>query len=328
MTIISSNSILNSTFGSSRNIGRTSSDFNKANAELHNEDQYATRADLVKSGLSGVYDDTRQTMLNAYGNNLAIQGSTLKLHHEQQAIDVLNSIMNEFKPNNIQDGGPTKTEQADSALEQIENLLRRTDGSGRYIFGGKQAYVDPLSKIDPATGKRVQVHLKTETNLVNGEVTNNYSPDIDRNDTRIAVSDIHNVRESFLYASMPEIANSIGYLNQVKVVDAATLAVPATPAANLLIATNKLTLLETKEKSGRRDLEYLIDIEQEQIKSAGEIYKADLKTAEAVISDLFKKDLVKESQRVGFLLKSLMAQISASQLGDNIFTQLVNRTNI
>jgi len=284
---------------------------------INNSDKYNSRADLVASGLAGIHDTTQRAILTANGNKITTQVTSIKLNDEHAALKSFNDIMLDFeqKRSNSASFLEDDKKNADDALEALNVLLRRQDGAGRYVFGGNEPYIDPLSKIN-ANGQRVQVDLTKDNNIVKGIAINNYSPNTSSNQTITTISEIHEVKESFIHAGMQEITDAIGYLNKVK-------EKVGNPAA---ISNEDLEVAKQTQKKGRDGVTNLINLELKKVSDANDVNKATIKRAEESINSLFKRDIVEATGEAKDLLNSLFASISTKQIGDKAFDHLLNNT--
>ncbi len=323
MTTISSSTILNGRPGKRGDLSNISGKLQKSVENITNSDKYNSRADLVASGLAGIHDTTQRSILTANGNKITTQVTSIKLNNEHAALESFNDIMVDFeqKRSNSASFLENNKKNADDALKALNVLLRRQNGAGRYVFGGNEPYIDPLSKID-ANGQRVQLDLTIDNNVVKGIAINNYSPNTSSNKTITTISEIHEVKESFIHAGMQGITDAIGYLNKVK------QKVDNPPPSPDAISDEDLEVAKQTQKKGRDDVTNLINLELKKVSDATDVNKATIKRAEESISALFKRDIVEATGEAKDLLNALFASISTKQIGDKAFDHLLNNTRV
>jgi len=315
--------ILNSASGKRRDIGDLSNKVQDSLANVTTGQKFGSRAELDATGLSGRFDNAQAMILKAEANKTTVYVSDGKLKSQQQALIDINKAMVRFEQERAQNSAAagTDAQKADKALGEIERIMRSKNQSGEYIFGGNDPFTDPLSVIDPVTGNRVAVNLKTQSNVVGGNVlVNNYSdagPDV----TVVTASSAHEVKQGFLYPGMDSMVKTIGYLNMVKTgVVAGGPGVPAVTLADIGVA-------QDAQRLARGETQVLVNLEIEKVEAARGVNLSDINSASAILKE-FKGDLVELSGRAKTLLESFVASISIANAGDRAFDALLQNSRI
>lgn len=321
--ITSAFDILNSAPGKRRDIGDLSNKVQDSLANVTTGQKFGSRAELDATGLSGRFDNAQAMILKAEANKTTVYVSDGKLKSQQQALIDINKAMVRFEQERAQNSAAagTDVQKADKALGEIERIMRSKNQSGEYIFGGNDPFTDPLSVIDPVTGNRVAINLKTQSNVVGGSVlVNNYSdaaPDV----TVVTVSSAHEVKQGFLYPGMDSMVKTIGYLNMVKTgVVAGGPGVPAVTLADIGAA-------QDVQRLARGETQVLVNLEIEKVEAARSINLSDINSASAILKE-FKGDLVELAGRAKTLLESFVASISIANAGDKAFDALLQNSRI
>jgi len=315
--------ILNSVSGKRRDIGDLSNKVQDSLANVTTGQKFGSRAELDATGLSGRFDNAQAMILKAEANKTTVYVSDGKLKSQQQALIDINKAMVRFEQERAHNSAAagTDAQKADKALGEIERIMRSKNQSGEYIFGGNDPFTDPLSVIDPVTGDRVAVNLKTQSNVVGGSVlVNNYSdagPDV----TVVTASSAHEVKQGFLYPGMDSMVKTIGYLNMVKTgVFAGGPGVPAVTLADIGAA-------QDVQRLARGETQVLINLEIEKVEAAKGVNLSDINSASAILKE-FKGDLVELTGRAKTLLESFVASISIANAGDRAFDALLQNSRI
>ncbi|MEA0971316.1 hypothetical protein Megvenef_01291 [Candidatus Megaera venefica] len=312
--------ILNSASGKRRDIGDLSNKVQDSLANVTTGQKFGSRAELDATGLSGRFDNAQAMILKAEANKTTVYVSDGKLKSQQQALIDINKAMVRFEQERAQNSAAagTDVQKADKALGEIERIMRSKNQSGEYIFGGNDPFTDPLSVIDPVTGNRVAINLKTQSNVVGGSVlVNNYSdaaPDV----TVVTVSSAHEVKQGFLYPGMDSMVKTIGYLNMVKT--GVVAGVPAVTLADIGAA-------QDVQRLARGETQVLVNLEIEKVEAARSINLSDINSASAILKE-FKGDLVELTGRAKTLLESFVASISIANAGDKAFDALLQNSRI
>ena len=312
--------ILNSASGKRRDIGDLSNKVQDSLANVTTGQKFDSRAELDATGLSGRFDNAQAMILKAEANKTTVYVSDGKLKSQQQALIDINKAMVRFEQERAHNSAAagTDTQKADKALGEIERIMRSKNQSGEYIFGGNDPFTDPLSVIDPVTGNRVAINLKTQSNVVGGSVlVNNYSdaaPDV----TVVTVSSAHEVKQGFLYPGMDSMVKTIGYLNMVKT--GVVAGVPSVTLADIGAA-------QDVQRLARGETQVLVNLEIEKVEAARSINLSDVNSASAILRE-FKGDLVELTGRAKTLLESFVASISIANAGDKAFDALLQNSRI
>ena len=315
--------ILNSAPGKRRDIGDLSNKVQGALANVTTGQKFDSRAELDASGLSGRFDNAQAMILKAEANKTTLQVSDGKLKAQQQALTDINAAMVRFEQERTQttDAAGTNTQKVDKALEEIERIMRSKNQSGEYIFGGNDPFTDPLSVIDPVTGNRVAVNLKTQSNVIAGSVlVNNYS-DVGPDITVVTASSAHEVKQSFLHPGMDSMVKTIGYLNMVK-----TGVIAAAPGI-AAVTEDDIGAAQNTQRLARGETQVLVNLEIEKVEAARTVNLSDINLASAILKE-FKGDLVELIGRAKTLMESFVASISIANAGDRAFDALLQNTRI
>lgn len=317
----SSTDILGTTVTSARDIGNKASELNEAKSAVTNRAKYTSRSELDQSGLSRKFDELQGTLLNVKFQDTTAKITKARLNNEQKALKQVNDIMVKFeaeRPQNNSLAGTMQT-KVNRAIAEIETALRARDTSGKYVWGGKDPSVDPLSRLD-AMGNRVPVSLVNESNVENELITNNYSS-TSPNESIITVSSEHEVRESFLHPGHDAIAKAIGYLNMLK---ENSDAIDAGGAGNAIYTDQRLAEAQRDKVEALGALKIQIDTEVKKVDKAFDINKRDAKDAMTSNSELFTANIVERTQKVHDLLVSMTALISISNIDAKVSDTLAN----
>lgn len=315
--------ILNSAAGKRRDIADLANRVEDALSNVTTGQKFGSRAELDATGLSRRFDDAQATLLKAEANKTTVNVSDGKLKSQQQALIDINKAMVRFGQELAQNAtaAGTDAQKADKALGEIERIMRSKNQSGEYIFGGNDPFTDPLSVIDPVTGDRVSVNLKTQSNVVNGNVlVNNFSdagPDV----TVVTASSAHEVKQSFLHPGMDSMVKTIGYLNMVKtgVVAAAPGVVPVTLA--------DIGSAQDAQRVARGGTKILIDLEIKKVEAARATNLSDINASSAILKE-FKGDLVELTGRASALMQSFWASISIANAGEKGMEILLQNSRV
>ncbi len=314
--------ILNSASGQRRDVGDLSDKVQDALANVTTGQKFGSRAELDATGLSGRFDNAQAMILKAEANKTTVQVSDGKLKSQQQALIDINKVMLRFEQERAQNSAAagTDAQKADKALGEIERIMRSKNQSGEYIFGGNDPFTDPLSVIDPVTGNRVAVNLKTQSNVVGGSVlVNNYGdagPDV----TVVTASSAHEVKQGFLHPGMDSMVKTIGYLNMVK-----TGVVAGGPGVVVTLAD--IGAAQDAQRLARGETQVLVNLEIEKVEAARGVNLSDVNSASAILKE-FKGDLVELTGRAKTLLESFVASISIANAGDRAFDALLQNSRI
>lgn len=290
-------------------IGTTSDALKDALSNVTQEQKFADRASLDASGLAGRFDVAQATLLRVEANKSTTSIIKGKLDNQRQAMRDVNDVIVRFEQElaTQSDVAGTKAEKANRALARLETILRSRNLNGEYVFGGTDPFTDPLSRIG-ANGQRVASDIKTQTNVVNGNVlVNNYS-DTAEDNTVVTLSSKHETRRNLLFPGSDAIVKTIGYLNMVK---------EGTQPANQIEAA------QLAQKNARGTLEVQIDYEIEEAGKAEITNLTDINSASDVLKE-FKGDINILTNNAKDLLGSLLAQTSIAVAGDRAFDTLVN----
>ena len=316
----SSTDILGAGFGSARDIGTTASRLKEAQAAVTNPNKYESRSELDQSGLARKFDELQGTLLNVKSQDTTANITKSRLGNEQKALKQVNDIMVRFEKEMSQSNSVagSKQDKVNRALTELQTALRSQDTSGKYVWGGKDATTDPLSKLD-AAGNRVAVILVNESNVVDGVdtsgvITNGYSAS-SSNSTIVTVSSEHEVRESFLHPGHDSIAKAIGYLNMVK---ANADAIDAGGAGAAIYTGAELATAQREQLDARGALKVQIDTEVKKVERAFDVNKRDAKDALKENNDLFSGNLVERTQEVHNLIVSMAALITISNVDSKV----------
>ena len=193
-------------------------------------------------------------------------------------------------------------------MKEIEKVLRRQTADGDYIFGGNNPTDDPLSVFDGE--KRVSKNLSEISNNLDGVFVNNFS-EANSNETIVTVSSKHDVKQSFLYAGMPALIKTIGYLNMVKEGTA---------------SLDDVAIAQKNQQEARGEIEILIDLEIKKTEAARIVNNNDIKNSYNTLK-LFKADIAETAGRAGDLMKSLLATISIQSTKNKLFDALLQGFN-
>ncbi|MEM6338630.1 MAG: hypothetical protein AAF673_01730 [Pseudomonadota bacterium] len=310
----SSTDILRAGFGSARDIGTTASSLKEAQVAVTNPNKFTSRSQLDQSGLARRFDELQGTLLNVKSQDTTANITRSRLGNEQKALEQVNGIMVRFEEEMSQSNNVSgsKQDKVNRALAKLETALRAQDTSGKYVWGGKDATTDPLSRLD-AAGNRIPVSLVNESNVVDGAdtsglITNGYSTN-SSNSTIVTVSSQHEVRESFLHPGHDAIAKAIGYLNMVKA---------NADAGDAIYTDQQLAAAQREQLDARGALKVEIDTEVKKVEQAFDVNKRDEKDALKENNDLFSANLVERTQQVHNLIVSMAAQISISNVDSKI----------
>lgn len=311
----SSTDILGAGFGSARDIGTTASKLKEAQAAVTNPNKFTSRSELDKSGLARKFDELQGTLLNVKSQDTTANITKSRLGNEQKALKQVNGIMVRFEQEMSQSNSVagSKQDKVNRALTELQTALRAQDTSGKYVWGGKDATTDPLSKLN-ANGDRVAVSLVNESNIQNELVTNGYSTS-PSNQTVVTVSSEHEVRESFLHPGHDAIAKAIGYLNKVK---ENADAIDAGGAGAAIYTDQELATAQREQLDARGALKVQIDTEVKKVEKAFDVNKRDAKDALKENNDLFSANLVERTQEVHNLIVSMAALITISNVDSKV----------
>ena len=309
-------SILNARAGDrSSEISKLSSKLKEKSSDLTRESKYSDRASLDKNGVGAVYDRVQSTISGLKQNDINIQITSVRLDNEKLALGAINDVMRQFHI----DIGRTKKiysdeQVADDALSKINQILKKQDNAGRYIFGGNDQLTDPLSKLDKS-GNRISVDLTQNSNVINGLILNNYS-DTSENTASVEISSDQTVRESFLYAGGDAIVQTIAYLNMVKTSD-------GTDAYKEKMAKVQEDQARTFEK-----FRISIDIEIAKIGEAHKRNDINIQNAYNTNTELFTGNVIERADQVKNLQNSLEVSMKLSQISNNSFKTLLENTRV
>lgn len=290
-------------------IGATSNALKDAFGSITEGQKFVDRADLDVSGLAGRFDVAQATLLKVEANKSTTNIIKGKLETQRQAMRDINDVMVRFEQEmaNQSQAAGTNPEKANRALGRLETILRSRNLSGEYIFGGTDPFTDPLSKID-ANGQRVTSDIKTQTNVVNGNVlVNNYS-NAGEDVTVVTLSSKHETRRNLLFPGSDAIVKTIGYLNMVK---------EGTQPAE------QITVAQLAQQNARGTLEVQIGYEIEEAGKAEITNLTDINSASDVLKE-FKGDVNILTNNARDLLSSLLAQTSVAAAGDRAFDTLLS----
>ncbi|MFK7973299.1 MAG: hypothetical protein AB8B66_00305 [Rickettsiaceae bacterium] len=304
--ITSSTDILRSSFGNNAQIKRMGEQTQEAFKHLTNGQKYDSRAELDASGQAKEYDMAQSMMLQTDTNKLAQQTVDRKLQGQKQALSEIDKVMLKFDqeykdsihtPDNIED-------ISNRALTAIESILTKTNPAGEYIFGGSDPFTNPLSVINDQ-GNREPVSLTETSNIVGGQVINNYSATC-RDDTLVRVSSEQEARQNLLYAGDPAIAQTIGYINMVKGANGAMDAA----------SQNSIRQIESNQKIARHGLYGSVTTEQAKVEEAVKVNLADTQKITKILNN-FKMDPIEQTERAMDLLLGYSASIAAASAATN-----------
>jgi len=291
-------------------VGDTADALNNALDNIVKNQKFPDRASLDASGKGRKFDEAQATALNIKVNQTITKEIRSKLTIQKQTMDKINDVMVDFESKMKADGGNhmgTPADKADQALVKIETILRSTYPNGEYIFGGDDPLTDPLSIIDPITGERVYSNIRTQSNVVNGNVLiNNFSRSGVNNNTS-NISSQHKVNHNFLSAGMDSIIKTVGYLNMIKAG----------------AAEQEIEVSEKDQLKSRNEISIKIAYEIEVTNKADEVNKLDSEENEKILKQ-FDGDIIELTQNARNLLNSLLAQVSIAAASNKAFDSLIN----
>ena len=315
----SSTDVLSTNSTRTGDISAKSLQLQQAQAAVTDPAKYLSRTELDKSGLGRQFDEVQATLLNVKSQDTTASITGTRLTNEKNALEQVNKIMVRFEAEmtHLSGAAGSKQDKVNKALAALAVAMQSKDTAGKFVWGGKDAGTDPLSKLDQ-NGNRVSVNLKTESNLVNGLITNNFSATAS-NKAIVTVSSAHEVRESFIHPGHEAVAKAIGYLNMIKE------NTDAIDAGGVAIYTGEqLAAAQSGQKDTRGGLSMLIDLEVAKVKEAFKVNKEDAKDSMQSINDSFTANIVERTQTTKNLAVSLLALIALSNLDGKISEALSN----